>query len=76
MISLETIGFFSHAPHSQTYPSPGLGVFYPTVGNFIGFVGNVDSRKLVRRALSIFRETKKLPAEGAALPALGSTKPC
>src|SRR5213083_3445327 len=39
MISLETIGYFSDAPHSQTYPAPGLGVFYPTVGNFIGFVG-------------------------------------
>jgi Zn-dependent M28 family amino/carboxypeptidase len=69
MISLETIGYFSDAPRSQRYPSLGLGVFYPTVGNFIGFVGNVGSRKLVRRALSIFRETRKLPAEGAALPA-------
>jgi len=35
MISLETIGYFSDAPHSQTYPSPGLGLFYPKVGNFI-----------------------------------------
>ena len=35
MISLETIGYFSDAPHSQTYPSLGLGIFYPTVGNFI-----------------------------------------
>jgi hypothetical protein len=69
MISLETIGYFSDAPRSQTYPSIGLGAFYPTVGNFIGFVGNVGSRTLLRRALSIFRETKKLPAEGAALPA-------
>lgn len=68
MISLETIGYFSDAPRSQTYPSIGLGAFYPTVGNFIGFVGNVGSRDLLRRAISIFRETKKLPAEGAALP--------
>ncbi len=29
MISLETIGYFSDAPHSQAYPSPGLGIFYP-----------------------------------------------
>jgi hypothetical protein len=69
MISLETIGYFSDAPGSQTYPSIGLGLFYPTVGNFVGLVGNVGSRKLVRRALSIFRETRKLPSEGAALPA-------
>src|SRR5438067_4149166 len=50
MISLETIGYFSDAPHSQTYPSLGLGIFYPTVGNFIGFVGNTHSRSLLRRA--------------------------
>lgn len=68
MISLETIGCFSDVPHSQTYPSPGLGVFYPRVGNFIGFVGNVRSRGLLRRAISVFRQQEKLPSEGAALP--------
>ena len=69
MISLETIGYFSDAPGSQTYPAPGLGIFYPTVGNFIGFVGNVGSRSLLRRALSAFRAQEKLPSEGASLPA-------
>ena len=52
MISLETIGYFSDAPDSQTYPSPGLGIFYPKVGNFIGFVANVHSRALLRRVLT------------------------
>ena len=69
MISLETIGYFSDAPHSQTYPSPGLGFFYPTVGNFIGFVSNVHSRALLRRAIGLFRKHAKIPSEGAALPA-------
>jgi Zn-dependent M28 family amino/carboxypeptidase len=69
MISLETIGYFSDAPHSQTYPTPGLGVFYPKVGNFIGFVGNVGSRALLRRAVALFRKHAKIPSEGAALPA-------
>lgn len=68
MISLETIGYFSDAPRSQTYPAPGLGVFYPKVGNFIGFVANVQSRALLRRAMSIFRAQAKVPSEGAALP--------
>jgi hypothetical protein len=68
MISLETIGYFSDAPHSQTYPSLGIGAFYPNTGNFIGFVGNVRSRVLLRRALSLFRQEAKLPSEGAALP--------
>lgn len=69
MISLETIGYFSDAPDSQIYPSPLLGVLYPKVGNFIGFVGNVGSRQLLRRALSTFREAERLPSEGAAVPA-------
>jgi hypothetical protein len=69
MISLETIGYFSDAPHSQTYPSPGLGFFYPKVGNFIGFVSNVHSRALLRRVVGLFRKHAKIPSEGAALPA-------
>jgi hypothetical protein len=69
MISLETIGYFSDAPNSQTYPSPGLGIFYPKVGNFIGFVSNVHSRTLLRRVIALFREHAKIPSEGAALPA-------
>ena len=69
MISLETIGYFSDAPHSQTYPSPGLGLFYPKVGNFIGFVSNVRSRALLRRVITLFRKNAKIPSEAASLPA-------
>jgi hypothetical protein len=69
MISLETIGYFSDAPHSQTYPSPGLGMLYPNVGNFIGFVSNVKSRALLRRVITSFRKHAKIPSEGASLPA-------
>ena len=69
MISLETIGYFSDAPHSQTYPSPGLGLFYPKVGNFIGFVSNVKSHALLRRTIALFRKNAKIPSEGASLPA-------
>src|SRR5437868_411809 len=69
MISLETIGYFSDVPDSQIYPSPLLGAFYPKVGNFIAFVGNIGSRQLMRRALSTFRRAERLPSEGAAVPA-------
>jgi Zn-dependent M28 family amino/carboxypeptidase len=69
MISLETIGYFSDAPNSQRYPSPGLGLFYPNVGNFIGFVSNVHSRALLRRVIALFRKHAKIPSEGASLPA-------
>jgi hypothetical protein len=68
MISLETIGYFSDAPRSQVYPSSGLGAFYPKTANFIGFVGNIGSRKLVRRALNAFRSAMKIPSQGATVP--------
>jgi Peptidase family M28 len=68
MISLETIGYYSDAPRSQSYPFPGLGLFYPTTGNFIGFVGNVPSRTLVREAIGQFRQHAQIPSQGAALP--------
>ena len=68
MISLETIGYFADKPHSQTYPSPGLGAFYPNKGNFIGFVSDLGSRRLLKRALKTFRGTAKVPSEGATVP--------
>ncbi|NUO49119.1 MAG: M28 family peptidase [Polyangiaceae bacterium] len=66
MISLETMGFFSEAEESQKYPAP-FELFYPTRGNFLGFIGNLDSRSLVRKSVGTFREHAKLPAEGAAI---------
>jgi Zn-dependent M28 family amino/carboxypeptidase len=69
MISLETIGYFSDAPGSQKYPAAGLGFFYPSKGNFIGFASDTGSRSLLRAAVAAFRKAEKLPSEGAALPA-------
>ncbi|HKP03199.1 MAG TPA: M28 family peptidase [Chthoniobacterales bacterium] len=69
MISLETIGYFSDAPGSQKYPAAGLGFFYPSKGNFIGFASDTGSRSLLRATVAAFRKAEKLPSEGAALPA-------
>jgi Zn-dependent M28 family amino/carboxypeptidase len=68
MVSLETIGFYSDLPGSQKYP-PGLGYFYPSRGNFIGFVGNTASRDLVRRCIRAFRASTTFPSEGLSAPA-------
>lgn len=69
MISLETIGYYSAQPGSQSYPAPGLGFLYPRTGNFIAFVGNVGSRDLLRAALGAFRQHAQIPSQGGALPA-------
>ena len=68
MISLETLAYFSDERGSQKYP-PGVGLFYPSTENFIGFVGNTSSRGDVRDAIGIFRKTARVASEGAALPA-------
>jgi len=67
MISLETIGFYSDEPGSQKYP-PVLNLFYPSKGNFIGIVGNTESRGLVRESVRDFRESTRFPSEGIAAP--------
>ena len=68
MLSLETIGFYADEPGSQKYPFP-FSFFYPDTGNFVGFVGNLGSRSLTRRAIRAFRESTQLPSEGLAAPA-------
>lgn len=67
MLSLEAIGYYADAPGSQRYPSP-LDWVYPSTGNFIAFVGNVASRRLVRQAIGAFRRGTSFPSEGGALP--------
>lgn len=67
MLSLETMGYYSDEPGSQKYP-PVFGALYPSEGNFIGVVGNVRSRQLVRQVVRIFRSHTDFPCEGAALP--------
>lgn len=67
MLSLETIGYYSDEPGSQYYPFP-YSYFYPETGNFIGFVGDFRSWRLVRRAIGAFRDTTAFPSEGVAAP--------
>ena len=67
MLSLETIGYYSDEVDSQNYPFP-LSFVYPKTGNFIGFVGNISSRKLVHQTISFFRSHTAFPSEGASAP--------
>ncbi|TNG01188.1 MAG: M20/M25/M40 family metallo-hydrolase, partial [Gammaproteobacteria bacterium] len=68
MLSLETIGYYSDTKGSQQYPNPFYAWLYPDTGNFIGFVGNLASRKLVRQCLGSFRRHSAFPSEGVAAP--------
>ncbi len=68
MLSLETIGYYSDVAGSQHYPNPVYGWLYPDTADFIGFVGNIRSRKLVQQCLDSFRRHTAFPAEGLAAP--------
>lgn len=67
MLSLETMGYYSDRPGSQDYPPP-VDLFYSDRGDFLGFVGNLASRPLLRETIRHFRKRASLPSEGAALP--------
>lgn len=69
MVSLETIGYYSDTPGSQRYP-PLLGLLYPDRGNFIAFISNLASRRLLRRVVQLFRAHSDFPVEHLATLAL------
>ncbi len=66
MVSLETIGYYSSRPGSQRYPL-FLRLFYPGRGDFLGFVSNLRSRKLLRRAVAAFRAASDWPVQSVAM---------
>ena len=68
MFSLETIGYYSDEPGSQHYPPP-FNLFYPYTGNFIAFVANLGSRRLLHEVTASFRRHAQFPSEGLAAPA-------
>lgn len=69
MWSLETLGYYRDEEDTQHYP-PIARPLYPNRGNFLAFVGNVRSHRLVRRSVERFRAHAEVPSEGAAMPEL------
>jgi hypothetical protein len=67
MLSLESLGYYSTDKGSQKYPFP-VGLFYPSRGDFVAFVGRTSDAALVRRCVKTFREQAQFPSEGGALP--------
>ncbi len=63
MLSLEMLGYYSDRPRSQRFPFFPMRWMYPNTGNFIGVVGNLRSRNLVRRVREAFGRGSPLPVE-------------
>lgn len=63
---LEMIGFFSHQS-IQEYPK-GLGLFYPSHGNFIGAVSNFGSRGYATKYCESMQSLKRLDCQKLISP--------
>ena len=70
MICLEMLGYFSDEPGSQSYPAPGMGLLYPSRGNFISVVGNVSSWGFPRSVKGRMAGATELPVRSINAPAL------
>jgi len=68
-IMLEGLGSYSDVEGSQSVPFP-FGFSYPSKGNFVAFLSDVNSRDLLRQVVARFRASSRMPSEGCALPGL------
>lgn len=65
MLCLESVGYYSQEPGSQSFPWPAFWLRwrYPTTGNFLTIVGNTDSRPLQERIRDVLTFRMALPVE-------------
>lgn len=63
MISLEMLGYYNDIKGAQTFPLPLMNFFYPTTPNFIAVVGNLGSRKLVKKIENSIKKSSCIPVE-------------
>ncbi|PWF42678.1 M20/M25/M40 family metallo-hydrolase [Massilia glaciei] len=64
----DPIGCHSDDTGRQQYRR-GVGAAFSDAGNFIAFVGTLESAGLIRRALGAFGSSAQFPSEGLAAPA-------
>ena len=58
-----------HEPGSQQYPPP-FGLMFPNKGNFVSFVGLLNSRPLVQETIKSFRAHTSFPSIGGTAPGI------
>jgi aminopeptidase YwaD len=74
MISLEMLGYTDKRPGSQQLP-PHLAGIYPSVGDFIGVVGNEASRQWLQLVTDATKTVPGLKVESMAVPGNGESLP-
>jgi len=56
MISMDLVGYYSDAEHSQTYPIAGMSLLYGTKGDFLAMIGRAEDTKLLSAAQKVWKE--------------------
>ena len=67
MMSMDAIGIYKHEPGSQHLPFP-FSLFYPSRGDFLGFIGDLPSRSRVVEATRGFRKGSAFPIAAGSVP--------
>lgn len=67
MIALDGLGCFRDDPGTQQYPL-AVGAGYPTAGNFIALVSDLDSREVLAQVGDAFAADGKIPSQAVAVP--------
>jgi hypothetical protein len=70
MICLEMLGYFTDETGSQYFPVPGMGLLYPSRGNFIAVVGNGSSWGFTRNVKARMAGATELSVRSINAPAL------
>ena len=70
MISLEMLGYFSDDEDSQEFPVAWMESLYPSTGNFIALVSNLDHRDLTSRLKKAMLATSQVPVYSINAPAV------
>ncbi len=71
MMSLDSLGYFSTQPGSQTYPE-GADRSFPEIGNFVAFLGDNSSQIRVESAKNAFFRASGFPAISGMLSGVNS----
>jgi Zn-dependent M28 family amino/carboxypeptidase len=66
----DTLGYYRREPGSQRYRFPYNFCGYPTTGDFLAFLSNRHSRRLLRQTAAAFRRHSDVPCLAVAVPAL------
>ena len=75
MLCLEMVGYYRQEPGSQSLPLTLRLLGYPTAGNFIGLVGNRQSKPLLQRLDQALRGSSNLPTATLTAPLGGHLLP-